>query len=486
VIPLARVAVGGVLLGLALVAPFPVAAQLSAELDALFDAPPFDGMHTGALVVDVETGETIYRRNASMRFVPASNQKLLTTIAALQRLGPDFRFRTHIAAEGAMNPGGILVGDLVVLGSGDPTLSSRFYPSAEAPLVDLATQLRDQGLRRVRGDLVIEAAAWDSTRVEPTWMWGDLPFGYAAAAGPFVIAEGMAEVEARAGAPGTPVVIRWSPVGDPGRFVSSARSVAPSDSTDLDSRLRDDAPGVEITGTLEAFTTETLELNVQQPDVEAGTALVRILGDHGIQVDGAVRVRRTPPPCGSACDAAVVLATLESPPLIEIVRGVLEPSQNWMAEQLIRYMGAADGGLAGWPAGTRAIRRILQSDFGLDSLDLTIRDGSGLSAYNLVTPRALVELLRQVHRRPWAASFARALAEPGEDDSTLEGRLDGLQGRVFAKTGTITHVNSLSGYVDTPSGRRLAFALLTNASGLRSSQVRALLDGVLRRLADGA
>ncbi len=483
-IRLVRLAAVGALLALTTVAPPPLTAQIAADLDALFDAPPYDGMHAGALVVDVETGETVYQRNASKRFVPASNQKLLTTIAALERLGPDFRFRTHVSGTGALNPGGILVGDLVVVGTGDPTLSARFYESAEAPLVDLAVQLRDGGLRRVRGDLVIEAAAWDSTRIEPTWMWGDLPFGFAAAAGPFVIAEGMAHVEARAGAPGTPVTIRWRPIGDPGRFVSSAWSVANSDDADLDSRLRDDAPGVEITGTLEAFTTETLELNVQQPDAEAGAAFVRVLGDHGIDIDGSVRVRRTPPTCGSDCGAPTVLATLESPPLIDIVQGVLEPSQNWMAEQLIRYLGAADGGLAGWPDGTRAMRRILQSDFGLDSLDLTIKDGSGLSAYNLVTPRAVVGLLQQVHRRPWAASYARALAEPGEGDSTLEGRLDGLRGRVFAKTGTITHVNSLSGYVDTPSGRRLAFALLTNASGLRSPQVRALLDRIVRRLAE--
>lgn len=480
-----RLAVGAALIGLALSAAPPLSAQVPADLDALFDAPPFSGMHVGALVVDVETGDTIYRRNLAKRFAPASNQKLLTTIAALERLGPDHRFRTHIGAQGNINESGILVGDLVVLGSGDPTLSARYYESAETPLVDLVVQLRDRGLRRVRGDLVIEAVAWDSTRVESTWMWGDLPFGYAAAAGPFVIAEGMAEVEVRAGAPGTPVSIRWDPVGEPGRFVSSARSVAPSDSADLGSRLRDDAPGVEITGTLEAFTTETLELNVQQPDAEAGAALLRILGDHGIDVDGSVRVRRTPEACASPCEPPTILATLESPPLIEIVRGVLEPSQNWMAEQLVRAMGAAAGGIAGWPDGTREMRRVLQSGFGLDSLDLTIRDGSGLSAYDLVTPRALVSLLHQVHRRPWAAAYARALAEPGEEDSTLERRLDGLEGRVFAKTGTITHVNSLSGYIDTASGRRLAFALLTNSSGLRSSQVRAVLDRVVRRLYEG-
>lgn len=461
----------------------PASGQLARDLDSMFDAAPFDGMHVGAMVIDVETGEALYTRNVAKRFVPASNQKLLSTVAALEEFGPDFRFRTHLVAEGPVGNEGILVGDLVVAGNGDPTMSRRYYESAEAPLADLARQLREAGVRRVRGDLIIDAVAWDSTRVESTWMWGDLPFGYAAGAGPFVVSEGMVEVVARAGEPGTPVSIQWAPVGDPARVTTSARSVA-SDSADLDSRLRDDFAGVEITGTLEAFTTETLELNVQQPVLEAAAVLVRVLGDHGIDIDGAIRIRREERLCVDACGATTLLATLESPPLIDIVKGVLEPSQNWMAEQLVRALGTREGGPAGWPAGTRAMRRILQSDFGLDSLDIDIRDGSGLSAYNLVTPRAVVELLRGVHRRPWAAAYASALAEPGEDDSTLSRRLDGLQGRVFAKTGTITHVNSLSGYVDTPDGRRLAFALLTNASGLRASQVRGLLDRVVRRLAD--
>ena len=230
---------------------------------------------------------------------------------------------------------------------------------------------------------------------------------------------------------------------------------------------------------------DTLRLSVQEPVAEAAAALRRVMADRGIEVDGSVAVRWAPPPCPGTpgCENSQVLATLESPPLMEIVQGVLEPSQNWMAEQLVHHLGAVDGGRAGPDDGLRAMRRILQSDFGLDSLDMVLRDGSGLSAYNLVTPRAVAGLLLQVHRRPWAAAYARALAEPGEDDSTLERRLDGLRGRLFAKTGTITHVNSLSGYLDTADGRRLAFVFLTNGSGLRSSQVRGLIDRAVRRLA---
>ncbi len=466
-----------------LAAASPGSSQLSADLDAMFDTAPFDGMHIGAMVVDVESGERLYARNHARRFVPASNQKILSTIAALEEFGPDYRFQTHVLAEGPLTDG-ILVGNLVVAGSGDPTLSRRYYDSAETPLIELARQLRSAGLRRVRGDLLIDAVGWDSTRVEPTWMWGDLPYAYAAAAGPFVISEGMVEVVLRAGDPGSPVAVAWTPVGHPDRITSSARSVA-SDSADLDARLRDDFAGVEVTGTLEAFTSDTLELNVQDPDFEAAAAFARILGDHGIEIDGSIGVRREEPLCLAGCEAVMPLAQLESPPLIDIAQGVLEPSQNWMAEQLVRALGTTEEGPAGWPTGTRAMRRILQSDFGLDSLDLTIRDGSGLSAYNLVTPRALVGLLEAVHRKPWAAGYASALAEPGEDDSTLSNRLEGLEGRVYAKTGTITHVNSLSGYIDTLDGRRLAFAMLTNASGVRASHVRRLIDRVVRRLAEG-
>lgn len=436
-------------------------------------------MHVGALVVDAATGDTLYARNAARRFVPASNQKLLTTIAALERMGPEYRFRTGFEAVGALGPEGILVGDLVVRGTGDPSLSERYHDDAEAPLREVAMRLREAGLRRVRGDLVIDAAEWDADGIEETWMWGDLPFGYAAVGGPFVVSEGIARVEASAGRVGDPVIVRWWPVGDPDRFLSSARSVAPDDTVRLSARVRGDGVGVEVTGGLAASTTDTLELSVQDPTLESGHVFRRVLGDVGIPVDGEILVRHEPTSKGT------VLATLESPPLMALVEDVLEPSQNWMADQLLRHLAILEGDRATWRDATRAVRRILQSDFGLDSLDIDVRDGSGLSAYNLVTPRAVVSLLVQVHRRPWAARYARALAEPGEEDSTLERRLDGLQGRVFAKTGTITHANSLSGYLDTADGRRLAFAFLTNGSGLRSAEVRRVLDDAVRVLAEG-
>lgn len=458
---------------------------LTAELDALFLAPPFDRMHVGALVVDVASGEVVYRRDDGRRFVPASNQKLLTTQAALERWGAGHRFRTTLEIEGELDPDGVLAGDLVVHGSGDPTLSARFHDDDEAPLVRLVEEVRAAGVRHIRGDLVIDALEWSDEVMEETRMWGDLPFGYGAIGGVFVIGEGRAAVEVEAGEVGGEVALRWHPLGDPDRFHADVRVVAPGERSRLSARVVTDRhPRVEVTGTLTAHTRDTLELSVQEPVREAGLALRRVLANHGIEVDGGLRIRSDSLDCRQAgCPRGRVVAVLPSPPLIEIVQGILEPSQNWMADQLLWALGHDAEGEAGWDTGTAAVTRILVEDLGADSLDFVVRDGSGLSAYNLVTPRTLIHLLDVAQRRPWGAEFTRALAEPGEAESTLEERLGGLEGRVFAKTGTITHVNSLSGYLDTRDGRRLAFAFLTNASGVGASQIRPLLDRAVRLLA---
>jgi len=154
-----------------------------------------------------------------------------------------------------------------------------------------------------------------------------------------------------------------------------------------------------------------------------------------------------------------------------------------MTEQLIRALGAERGESGSWQAGREVITRFLVDEVGIDSLDVAPRDGSGLSAYNLVTPRALVAVLRYMAAGPNASVYRHALAEPGEEDSTLERRLPELQGRVFAKTGTISNVNSLSGYLVGKDGREVVFSLLSNGSGLPSSRVRAALDDVIRVLA---
>jgi D-alanyl-D-alanine carboxypeptidase/D-alanyl-D-alanine-endopeptidase (penicillin-binding protein 4) len=224
---------------------------------------------------------------------------------------------------------------------------------------------------------------------------------------------------------------------------------------------------------------------------QAAAALYRALTEHGASIQGGWRIEwergvgygngcttGTVPPC----PAGRILRGLGSPPLIEVVAGDLAPSQNWMSEQILRTLGASGGARGSWSEGSRAARARLIAA-GVDSLDMRIVDGSGLSTQNLLTPRSLVRMLQHARTRPWGDAFRAAMAEPGEEDSTLETRLTDLTGRVFAKTGTLTNVGALAGYVVDARGREIVFAILANASNLPGAAARQAIDDVVRMLA---
>src|SRR5690606_25647417 len=182
----------------------------------------------------------------------------------------------------------------------------------------------------------------------------------------------------------------------------------------------------------------------------------------------------------------VPIASWTSAPLSEIVAAILKPSQNWIAEMLLKTLGAERGEGGSWPAGLEVERRYLFDVVGIDSTAVVLRDASGLSAQNLLTPRAIVQLLEHARRMPWGPVYRAALAVPGEKDGTLERRLVALEGRLFAKTGTIAHVNSLSGYLTTASGGELVFSILSNASGRPAAEVRRAIDANVNAAADQA
>jgi len=245
-------------------------------------------------------------------------------------------------------------------------------------------------------------------------------------------------------------------------------------------------------GTVREGQVDTLPVSTRVPAREAGIRLLQLLDSAGIAVTGGLEVvgeRGVPLGGGCAsgavprCGSAKRVAGLSSPPLSEVVRGILEPSQNWMTEQLVRALAVHRGAEGSWPAGLEAVQEILRREAGVDTLDLSLQDGSGLSAYNLVTPRAVVAVLRRMRVSPLAGLYRDALAAPGEENSTLEGRLLSLEGRVQAKTGTISNVNSLSGYLVTDSGREVVFSILTNGSGLPARAVRDRMDEVVEALA---
>jgi D-alanyl-D-alanine carboxypeptidase/D-alanyl-D-alanine-endopeptidase (penicillin-binding protein 4) len=482
-------------------------------IEGIVTTPPLDQVHWGIHVVEAGSGAVLYTRNAHKKFVPASNMKILSTAAALSLLGPDHRYRTEVWGLGPMEEGsGVLEGDLVVRGVGDPTLSDRFYPSATAPLDSLAVRLRDGGLRRVRGALVVDASAWDSTSVPGSWMVGNLPWRYAATGGAFAIGEGEIVMEVTAGpGEGSPARVRSWPPTETDFFTAFFVTTHPDSGSSLDVHYRPESRRLRVEGRIPVGAVDTFSVAQRDPVRLAADALLGRLEARGIRVESGVRISWEPgEPVGPAgcltgrldradsaatapeahrllphCEGSRHLATLTSPTMAEIVQAILEPSQNWMTEQLVRTLGMEEDGEGSWRNGFRVQETFLVGRVGADSLDFSFRDGSGLAAYNLVTPRGIVEILAYMRRSPHADVYRRALAEPGEEESTLRRRLLELEGRLWAKTGTITHVNSLSGYLTGRDGRELIFSVLTNGSGLSSGTVRAGIDAVVKAVAGG-
>lgn len=461
-------------------------------VDRILETPPLHQVNFGVLAVDAADGRVLYARNADRKFIPASNQKVLVTSTAISLLGPEYTYETAVWGSGTLDEGA-LEGDLVLLATGDPTLSERYWESGEAAMAALADSLRRGGLRRVTGALVVDASAWDSTTVGPTWMVDNLPFRSSATGGAFALEQGELHVIVEGGASeGDPVTLTWHPMGS-AHFVSAELVTAPVDST---TRVRPsylpESRRITLNGRVAQGAVDTLRFALRDPVRQATAALARALADAGIEVEAGWSVAwdagillgggcRTG--ALEQCEAGRRLAGLTSPPLAQIVAGILEPSQNWMAEQLLHTLGSELGETGSWSAGVDVVMDFLVGTVGVDSLDVAPRDGSGLSAYNLVTPRAMVAIFRYMAAGPHAGVYRNALAEPGKEGSTLARRLEGFEGRVFAKTGTISNVNSLSGYLVRDDGREVIFSILSNGSGLPSSQVRAAIDDVVRVLA---
>ncbi|HIA74588.1 MAG TPA: D-alanyl-D-alanine carboxypeptidase/D-alanyl-D-alanine-endopeptidase [Gemmatimonadetes bacterium] len=460
--------------------------------DAILDAPPLDQVHFGVLAVELRTGHILYSRNAHQKFVPASNQKILVTATAISLLGPNYRYGTEVWATGSVM-GSLLDGDLVILASGDPSMSDRYWESGEATLAAIADSLYQKGLRDVAGSVFVDVSAWDSTTVGPTWEVEDLRFTHGATGGAFAIDEGEISVIIRAGpAVGSPATLEWSPVGTPDYVRARITTVPPDSGLQVRPSYLPETRLLELTGQIELYKTDTLMFALRDPVRQATAALGTAIERAGIKLQSGAHIAwsegyRVGRGCLSGsvreCPNAGLVLTLESPPLSDLIAGILKPSQNWMTEQLIRTLGAELGEKGSWSEGVRIMTEFLTEVVAVDSLDISPRDGSGLSAYNLVTPRALVRILQYLSSDQNSGAYRSAMASPGEEDSTLEERLLGLEGRVFAKTGTISNVNSLSGYLTRDDGSEVVFSILSNGSGLPSGQVRAAIDDLVRILA---
>lgn len=468
------------------------ATSFSSDIPELLDTPPYEVVNFGVLAVDALSGDPLYARNQRRRFVPASNQKVLVAAAALGLLGPGYNFATEVWATGSTF-GETLDGDLVVVASGDPSMSGRFWESGEAALYAIADSLHGLGLRHVTGSLFIDVSSWDSASVGPTWEVEDLPYGYGATGGAFAIDEGVVRVVVEAGpAVGSPASVSWRPLGTRNFVAARIETVQPTGRTRVRASFLPESRRLRLEGEIAMGTVDTLVFASRDPVRQATAALKRSIEKRGIVVEGTAQVAwidgvRVGRGCLSGgveeCPNAGRLTVLESPPISELVKAVLGASQNWMTEQLLRALGAELGEDGSWSEGLRLMTEYLAEVAGINPPHFVPRDGSGLSAHNLVTPAGMVRVLEHLDLSGYGEIVRDAMAAPDREDSTLEDRLPELEGRLFAKTGTISNVNSLSGYLVAESGREVIFSILSNGSGLPAREVREAIDELVRMLA---
>lgn len=463
---------------------------LEDRIDDVLDDRDFDDAYWGALVVDLTSGRVLYERNAAKRFVPASNMKLFTTAAALDALGPDFRYETRLYADGEVDRG-TLRGALVVRGAGDPTFGGR-YTGGDLTLVfrQWADSLKAAGIRRVAGPIVGDDDVFDDVHLGEGWSWDDLKWYYGAEVSGLQFGEGTVAVSVRGTTPGAPGAVTVEPDFGYVRLVNRSTTTAGGSVQEgYDRALGDNL--FTVTSAVPAGLVEREDLSVVNPTDYFVSTMVGVFRQRGIEVDGrAVDVDEWG--LRPRYEGMRRVASHRSPPLSAIAGETNAESNNLYAEHLLRTLGAhayrgTDHVFGSARAGAAASEPFLRR-LGVDPESFRIADGSGLSALNRLTPVGIVGILRGMYehadRRTWDA-FYRSLAVGGYT-GTLKNRYSAgdARGNVHAKTGYISGARTLSGYVTSASGHTIAFSLLCNNYTVRTSQVNRAQDQIVELLAD--
>jgi D-alanyl-D-alanine carboxypeptidase/D-alanyl-D-alanine-endopeptidase (penicillin-binding protein 4) len=401
--------------------------ELRHEIDSLTSQREFRNAQWGVLIVNPRTGDTLYSKNAGKLFMPASNMKIITSAVALTLLGPDYRYRTTFLTDGEVRDS-LLDGNLLVIGRGDPTVSDRMRGTATIVMDALADSLRAHRIRQISGSLARVGNAFPDSIYGYGWEWDDLGEYYGAGVDELIFNEGMAPTKLRA----PPDTARDSLYSGPAKNPAKAY--------------------------LDAF----------------HDALVR----KSIRMDGAVRDSILPMPF--KMDTLFVLV---SPPLRDILPALMKQSQNQIAEILLRTIGLERGGLGTADSARKIVGQQL-SAWGVQPDGFVIRDGSGLSDQDLLTPETIVRVLDRIQRDTAFAAYYNAMPIAGVD-GTIDTRMKGTpaEGNVHAKTGTLAKARTLSGYVTTADGERLIFSILANNTTTPGSTVTHVIDEIAAALA---
>lgn len=449
-------------------------AQLDAlrnELNAIFQAPAFERSFWSVLVKHAASGQVIYEQNGDKLVMPGSTLKIVTAAVAAERLGWDHRFETRLVTTSPIE-NGVLRGDLIAVGGGDPSISER----SEAPgvLRALARELRDSGITRIEGGIVGDDDALDDRGLGDGWTLDNLPYGYSAPVSALFYNEGSVDLVISAGASaGDPVSIEVKPEGSGLRVDNRLATVAETGAGALTLQRSPGSSRVIVQGQIPAKSAAFARTaSVDNPTLFFAEAFKLALIAEGVTVDG------------DAADIddfvnkpdrseARTLVSRHSPPLRDLIVAMMRVSQNQYAELLLKSLG-----------GRRAVQDAATA-LGVPKDGLVVADGSGLSRYNYATAGALVAILQRMQSDEKHARWFVASLPASGSEGPLAKRFAGTaaDGKVRAKTGTVDNVRGISGYVQSGNGETLVFSIIANNFTVPNSVVDAAADQAISALA---
>lgn len=483
--------------------------SLKKQIERLLSQPDLARGFWGIEITSLGNGKVLYSLNSDKLFTPASNTKLFTTAAALSLIGPDYKFHTTVETNGSLDKYGRLTGDLILIGRGDPNLSGRELPYSMRTQRDtdpvrvlerLADELVQKGVKYVDGDVIADDSYFAFERYGEGWSQDDLVWPDGAPVSALTINDNVVFVNILPGArAGDKAFVSVTPFAD--YYTLDNRLITTPAGSGRKIYINREPGSLTLTlwGTMPMDDSGVNEgLAIEDPAEFAATLFRHLLAMRGITVYGRQRTHHTQLASLSTFTTVVVasgrggdehsltapagplvLGEYESAPLREDIEVINKVSQNLHAEILLRLLGREKGTGGTVQGGIEVLRGFL-NNAGISSDDCVFYDGSGLSRQNLVTPHAVVELLRYAYGQPWGKEFHDSLPVAGTDGS-LADRFKDLNpaAHVYAKTGSLGGVKTLSGYAVTAKGQNLAFSILSNNFTLPAHRINDVIDSII-------
>ncbi|MBZ5609232.1 MAG: D-alanyl-D-alanine carboxypeptidase/D-alanyl-D-alanine-endopeptidase [Acidobacteriia bacterium] len=488
-----------VLLLCLMLAPLAWGADIQSKIGQLIaGSPALSGAFVGLEVLNLSDGKILYQLNSDHLFVPASNMKLFTSALALERLGPEYRFRTEVRADRPVDAKGTLAGDLVFVGGGDPSLSGRSYPyryrAGSTPGADysfraveeLAGQLVSRGLKRVDGDIVGDDRRYVWEPHAGVWSTGDATWDYGAPVSALIVDDNsLAVTLVPAASAGELAQVRVSPAFEYFSIDNRVRTVEGGErKVEFE---RQSGRQLHIWGTLPiADPGVTQLLAVDDPALYAAEVLRDALQRRGVAIRGRAFARHRFSDDGEAAapsQARVILAERTSPPLAELLEVLDKESQNLHAEVMLREVGFVKKHAGSRETGLAEMREFLENEAGIPKDSFLFTDGSGVSRSTLVKPEAIAGLLAYMYKSSHRELWMSLLPIAGADGTLAKRFEDRPEARaIHAKTGTLAHVRAISGYVTAPQRDPLGFSLLVNNYDAPAAEITRALDRIVLAL----